>query len=70
MKNAHKGTMAKDVQRYAVATVLETYLSVIMSLVHVTWVVIQDIRAIYAQTVMLVEQDFQPVLQKFMVYIK
>ncbi|KAK3774566.1 hypothetical protein RRG08_064911, partial [Elysia crispata] len=50
IKNAHKGTMAKDVQRYAVVTVLETYLSVIMSLVHVTWVVIQDIGAIYAPT--------------------
>ncbi|KAK3729675.1 hypothetical protein RRG08_051778 [Elysia crispata] len=47
IKNAQKVTMAKNVQRHAVTTVLEIDISVIMSLVLVTWVVIQDIRAIY-----------------------
>ncbi|KAK3764255.1 hypothetical protein RRG08_038368 [Elysia crispata] len=47
IKNAQKVTMVKTVQRHAVTTVLEMDISVIMSLVLVTWVVIQDIRAIY-----------------------
>ncbi|KAK3756292.1 hypothetical protein RRG08_029558 [Elysia crispata] len=47
IKNAQKVTMVKNVQRHAVTTVLEIDISVIMSLVLVTWVVIQDIRAIY-----------------------
>ncbi|KAK3790221.1 hypothetical protein RRG08_051506 [Elysia crispata] len=47
IKNAQKVTMVKNVQRHAVTTVLEKDISVIMSLVLVTWVVIQDIRAIY-----------------------
>ena len=38
--------MAKDVQRYAVTTVLEAGASVIISLVLVTLAVIQDIREI------------------------
>ena len=43
--------MAKNVQRHAVTTVLEIDISVIMSLVLVTWVVIQDIREIYVHKV-------------------
>ena len=43
--------MVKNVQRHAVTTVLEMDISVIMSLVLVTWVVIQDIRANYVHKV-------------------
>ena len=43
--------MVKNVQRHAVTTVLEMDISVIMSLVLVTWVVIQDIREIYVHKV-------------------
>ncbi|KAK3796177.1 hypothetical protein RRG08_038366 [Elysia crispata] len=46
IKNAHKASTAKDVQHHAVTTVLESNLSVIMSLGFVTWGVIQDIRVI------------------------
>ena len=45
--------MVKNVQRDAVTTVLEKDISVVMSLVLVTWVVIQDIRAICVQMVRL-----------------
>ena len=53
LQNAQKVTMVKNVQRHAVTAVLEKDISVIMSLVLVTWVVIQDIRAIYVQIVSL-----------------
>ena len=53
LQNAQKVTMVKNVQRHAVTTVLEKDISVIMSLVLVTWVVVQDIRVIYVQKVRL-----------------
>ena len=47
LQNAPKVTTVKDVLINAVTTVLETELSAIMSLVLVTWAVIQGIKEIY-----------------------
>ena len=69
LQSAPRAFTVKDVQSHAVTTVLETDLYVIISLVLVTWAVIQDIRVIYVHTVRFIRVYSIVRMLEFLLYI-